>query len=305
MILRGINRSGFEYLPEAQFGVDELNAIDRDIDKILAWGANVVRLPFNQAWALRTSQYDPEPYLNRIERVIQRAAAQGAYTLLDLQWLDAVTPRGHLANGAENFVPPLPDLNSIELWRQLARRFAYEPAVLYDVFNEPHNPLIDDPMELVGITERRDLFRIGSRRVSMAEWQPWARHLVRVIREEHPTALIFVSGVDWGYDLEGFPIYGIDGVVYSSHVYPNKKKPWKRAFGNLARSIPVFVAEWGGGENDLDWGRELMLYLQELEIGWTAWSWTDHPRLTHAFPYYEPTAFGRLVRDGLETSTLS
>ena len=41
-------------------------------------------------------------------------------------------------------VAPTPDANSSVLWRTLAERYRDEPAVLFDLFNEPHDPLDDD-----------------------------------------------------------------------------------------------------------------------------------------------------------------
>ncbi|HEY7211234.1 MAG TPA: cellulase family glycosylhydrolase [Bryobacteraceae bacterium] len=279
ILLRGINRSGFEYnscadIPEAE------------LDHIASWGANIVRLPFNQDWALGS-----EAYREALDRVIAMAAARGMYTLLDLQWLDAVTPRGTLKNGRTNFVPPLPDLHSVELWRLLAARYREIPAVLYDIFNEPHDPLPDDPLRLAGI-----------RRIGRRIWHAWAARLVAAIRGENARALIFISGLDWGYDLSSFPLNGIENVVYSSHVYPHKKKTWEQAFGKPSRTHPVFIGEWGGTGADLLWGRQLVDYFDRLELGWTAWSWCDHPHLVKSG---EPTAFGKLVRARLLLESVS
>lgn len=132
----------------------------------------------------------------------------------------------------------------------------------------------------------------------MAEWQPWAAHLINAIRERNPGALIFVSGVDWGYDLRGLPLPDDTGVVYATHVYRSKRTGWDAAFGDLARMRPVFAAEWGGGDEDIAWGLELYRYLTALGVGWTAWSWSDDPRLVQAGGL-EATAFGNLVRTAL------
>jgi hypothetical protein len=298
VILKGVVRSGLEYsgsLQEAGITAEEIQ------EMTAAWGANVIRLPFNQEWALRKEGYDPEPYLAAIDFAIKHAAAGDAYTLLDLQWLDARTPRGTNNDGSINFVPPLPSVESVELWRQLAARYAREPAVLFDIFNEPHDAHPDDPVPLLGIGEDERTFPLKSRRVSMAEWQPWARHLIRAIREESPDAVILVSGVNWGYDLRGFPLPDVEGIVYSTHVYPNKGENWDEAFGRLAMARPVLVAEWGGGPDDLAWGARLADYLEAKGIGWTAWSWADVPRLVELplGPGYLPTQFGKLVRERL------
>jgi hypothetical protein len=56
-----------------------------------------------------------------MDQVISWAAALGAYTILDLQWLDAETVYGHLqqrdGKTSDNHVPPTPNSESILLWR--------------------------------------------------------------------------------------------------------------------------------------------------------------------------------------------
>jgi hypothetical protein len=128
----------------------------------------------------------------------------------------------------------------------------------------------------------------------MTEWAPWAELLVDAIRAEAPEALIFVSGTDWAYNLRGFPL-NREGLVYSTHVYPGMGEDWFGAFGFLAGHAPVFAGEFGGQECDLEWGRQLLAYFDELNIGWTAWSFADHPFLVSR-ETLQPTAFGELVR---------
>ena len=72
-----------------------------------------------------------ETYLRRIDQVIAWAAELGAYTLLDLQWL-------------VDHIAPLPDQQSPRLWRTLADRYHANPAVLYDLYNEPHDVAVAD-----------------------------------------------------------------------------------------------------------------------------------------------------------------
>lgn len=280
--LRGVVRSGLEYSPS----VEAAGITTAELDTIVAqWGANIIRLPFNQSWALARPGYDAEPYLASLDFVVREAASRGAYTLLDLQWLDAVTQRGK-----NNFVPPLPDELSILLWEQLAARYAGESSVLYDIFNEPHDPLPDDPIPLP-----------SGKRVTMRDWQPWAKRLIDAVRQNNPNALIFVSGVNWAYDLRGFPIPGREDVVYSTHVYRNKGSKWDASFGNLSATHPVFAAEWGCFPGDEEWGLDLLTYFERKNIGWTAWSWADQPHLIQAplAPDYLPTAFGRIVQAAL------
>jgi aryl-phospho-beta-D-glucosidase BglC (GH1 family) len=296
--LRGINRSGLEYAAGDGPGFfANAGFSKREFDEIAAWGGNVIRLPFNQARVL-DAELSTE-YLETIDRVISLAAERGSYTLLDLQWLDSLWPRGRLSSGELNFVPPLPNLASLEVWSKLAHRYCQETAVLYDLFNEPHDPLPDDDDDLNGIRPDGTLFPLRRRRVRFQEWNAWATHLTRAIRNQNRDALIFVSGVDWGYDLHHFPSPDLPGVVYSSHVYPNKTRSWRLAFGNLSKKAPVFIGEFGGFDEHLSWGQELLTYLDARQIGWAAWSWSDHPRLVNSRDGYRPTLFGELVRNSL------
>lgn len=321
VLLRGVNRSGLEYAQaSATRGFLEAASLSEDdIETIVrVWGANVIRLPFTQDLVLHGPGRDA--YLAALDQAVAWAAARGAYTLLDLQWIDAETPRGVGQDGSINRVPALPDAGSVEVWRRLASHFRDAPSVLFDLFNEPHDPLFDDLTPLEGVGEGGAIVRLPSRHVGMAEWQPWAHLLVRTIREQHPRAVVFVSGVAWAFDLRGFPLRDARGrplpdLVYSTHVYPwsrtglvrlrSYEAEWTEAFGRLAETEAVFVGEWGGTDAGrgahLAWGRRLEAYMRERGIGWTAWSWADWPFLVADCRAcnYEPTAFGAIVKDAL------
>jgi endoglucanase len=313
VLLRGVNRSGLEYAePDARGFLESAGISESEIAHVVRdWKANIIRLPFNQDWALNgRGSLSAAAYLGAIDQVIFWASRAGAYTVLDLQWLDAENLHGLNADGTYNRVPSLPTTDSIAVWTLLARRYRAEPAVLFDVFNEPHDPMRDDTGALEGIREDGTTFPLKRRRVAMTEWQPWARHLVQAIRDPHPGSLIFVSGVRWAYDLRGMPLTIGAGsrevfpnLVYGTHVYPwgGSTLSWSEAFGHLSRSAPVFVLEWGGGTPHVGWGETFVRYARKLGIGWTAWSWSDRPRLVvdAQAQRYEPTDFGRLVRRSL------
>ena len=77
--------------------------------------------------------------------------------------------------------------------------------------------------------------------------------------------------------------------------------PREWSLGHLSRTVPVFVAEWGGGPEHVRWGETLIRYLRRLDIGWAAWSWSDYPRLVvnAQAQMWDPTAFGHVVRRAL------
>ena len=295
ILLRGLNRSGLEYSDPDEQGFLSGASISRAEIQVITqnWRANIIRLPFNQDFALRgRAGRTGEEYMQALDQVIFWASMFGAYILLDLQWLDVERIYG----GNRNFVAPLPNTESIDLWSTLARRYRDEPAVLYDLFNEPHDRLPDDPWPLNkpdGTT-----YPASQMRVTMNEWQPWARAFTQAIRNENADALVFIGGTNWAYDLGGMPVDGLDNVIYSTHVYPNKGTDWDNVFGDLSESVPVFAGELGGTDSpeELEYVRRLLDYLQQKEIGFTAWSWIDQPNL---ITRYTPTAFGQLIQRSL------
>ena len=307
VLLRGVNRSGLEYTPAgsdgflaaARFTEDEMREIVR------SWRCNIIRLPFNQQWALCGNDgHSAGEYLAAIDQVISWAAALGAYTILDLQWLDAETVYGHVRDrdgeARDNHVAPAPNPESILLWRTLAERYRDEPAVLFDILNEPHDRLEDDACPLYEIDPKGRVIETNHDGVGAREWVRWAERLVAEIRALRPEGIVIVGGVDWAFDLRGVRI-DAPNIVYSTHIYANRKpSDWHKGMGGSGE-VPVFVGEWGGTEEDLEFGKKLTGTMRELGVGWTAWSWVDEPKLTqppHA-PHYDPTRFGELVRNEL------
>lgn len=310
VLLRGVNRSGLEYsepneggfLSAARITQDEIREI------VVGWHANILRIPFNQDWCLNgRGLHSAEEYLTSLDQVIAWTAELGAYTILDLQWLDADTVYGttmHPKQGrAANHVPPTPDAVSIELWRTLAARYRDESAVIFDLLNEPHDALEDDPHPLNLVGSDGNIAPSNETRLTAREWSKWATLLEDGVREIKPDGIIIVGGVDWAFDLSGVAV-NAPNLVYSTHIYSNRRrKDWSKALGRH-REIPIFVGEWGGTEQDLEFGASLASEMRSLGLGWTAWSWEDVPHLVEApgAPAFNPTPFGALVRNELRSS---
>ncbi len=274
---------------------------------IAVWHANVIRLPFNQDWCLRgRNGHSAEEYLASIDHVISWAAGLGAYTILDLQWLDADTAYGYTQDENQmkrpNYVAPTPNRDTLLLWRILAERYRDEPAVLFDILNEPHDPLADDFLPIHLVAADGEILDTGGRSVGPEEWVPWATLLTAEVRKIRVNGIILVAGVDWAFDLRHIHI-DAPNIVYSAHIYPNRKPAhWWKAVGRWSH-VPIFVAEWGGQGDDCEFGRKLARLMRQRSIGWSAWSWVDYPRLVlpPRAPAYQPTLFGELVRNELRT----
>ncbi len=228
---------------------------------IKQWQANVIRLPFNQDWVMNDENYN-----NKLDQVIGWIEQYGAYVILDLQWQDDQVR-----------IPPIPNSEAVDMWKKLAERYKNDPAVLYDIHNEAHDVTID-------------------------EWRNRAIEIIEGIRSVHPRSLILVSGLNWASDVREWAANPLpyENIVYSVHCYPwwGGRNAWDQNFGDYADQLPMFVGEFGGYGEHLSWGKELLAYLRQKKLGWTAWSWVDDPHLT-GDDRRTPTEFGNLVRQVL------
>ena len=225
------------------------------------WKAQIIRIPFNQEWIMNDQAYN-----NFLDQVVGWIISNDAYVLLDLQWQNTTVQ-----------IPPIPDEEAIDMWKILAARYKNNSGVLYDIHNEAHD-------------------------TSWEAWRARASEIIEGIRSVHDKALIFVSGLDWAYDLRGWGQQPLPytNIVYSTHPYPFKGEPWAwdKYFGDYVDDFPVFAGEFGGSDDDLTWGRQLLAYFNGKKMGWTAWSWSNQPYLTEP-DRRTATAFGNLVRSAL------
>ena len=142
--LRGVNVSSTEYACAENFGVaDDYLAAEPAASNtaaaIASWGANAVRIPLNEDCWLNTSlpagdPYGGAPYQQAIENLVSDLNAHGLYAILDLHW---TAPGSQTALEQQ----PMPDMDhSPAFWTSVATTFKSNPAVVFDLFNEPFDP---------------------------------------------------------------------------------------------------------------------------------------------------------------------
>jgi hypothetical protein len=109
---------------------------------IAGWKANAVRLPLNEAsWLGLTVTYndgstasaDPSgDYQATVIASVKAANAAGLYVILDLHW----NAPGNFAPVTQN--PFMDSDHSLDFWTSIANAFKDNPAVLFELFNEPY-----------------------------------------------------------------------------------------------------------------------------------------------------------------------
>lgn len=287
-VLRGVNFSGLQYrqhhwgtpdVPSlASHTWREAAGITQDrIREIAGWGARIIRLPINQGWVLNgVAGKNGLDYLADIDQIVDWAADEGMYTLLELHLLDDRLLR------TQSQTQPMPDNLSLPFWAILANRYRTDPAVIYDLCNEPHKPRQDEwtlyKTAYGGYVPASDAGWIEL-------WHEWARQIERVIHHASPDAVIFVSGIGgpcFAASLRSMPVpvppfsvrmlRHLPNAVYSCHIYYKEQddrdgvddssgnrgtkdaKDWFYWFGfeRLRRMCPIFLGEFGAEPRDFN-----------------------------------------------------
>lgn len=302
--LRGVNVPSLDWSP---VGENVLQSIDVALGP---WNANVIRVPLTQdlwfgSYRGTKSADGGEAYRKLVDSVVQKISNKNCYVLLDLHWSNAGTWGKNVGQHK------MPDENSIVFWKDFAARYANNPAVLFDLYNEPFGVTWDVWKNGGAVEEDNGKLTYKS---------PGMQALLNTVRATGAKNVVIAGGLDWGYDLTGIMSgYALsdktgNGIVYGSHIYP-WKKDWDKHVTPVVAKHPVFVGEvgtkpWEEGHPPHEnvytesWAPEVMAYMDRHKLHWTAWSLhpTANPCLITGWDYTPTAYWGRYVKAALATN---
>ncbi|MCL6620630.1 MAG: glycoside hydrolase family 5 protein [Syntrophobacterales bacterium] len=266
-ILRGVTLRGLERAAPHQ-GAFPVPVSPEEAALLRAWGATAVRLPLAQDLALEgRGEAEGEDYLEALDAAVEAAAAAGLYTIVQLSLLSSVLPT-HRGPGGASYDPPLPDPGSLDFWGILARRYAHEPAVLFQLFGSPHDPGPGDAT---------------ARLLPRVTWPVWRNHLLAMLgelRREHPRAVVLAPGL--AGDLSGFPLRYSDGsqvanLIYGLELSASGGQEAVRRLLQTGRRQPAAVLGWRAVPLESRQVQALSPRLAQAGIHWLAAHWTEEP----------------------------
>ncbi len=154
VVLRGVNETGSEYeclVGDSVWDSSSLPNGNSDYQTVVngmvnTWHANVVRIPLNEDCWLDVPSSTPPPaatsgtnYQTAIENFVTAANAAGLVAEVDLHVGGGPELVKKNSNIIDNF--PAMDTNySLQFWESVAQTFANNPAVLFNLTNEPEFP---------------------------------------------------------------------------------------------------------------------------------------------------------------------
>ena len=293
--LLGVNRSGTEYACIQGWGIFDGPNDAASVAAMAAWHINAVRIPLNEDCWLDingvNSAYAGANYRTAIQSYVTLLHQYGLYAILDLHWN---APGTAPATGQQE----LPDADhSPAFWSSVASLYKGDPAVLFDLYNEPHD--VSWSCWLNGCS-------VGSPAWTAAGMQS----LVDAVRATGASQPIMVGGLAWSNDLSGWlanrPSDSANALVASFHNYNfNICDPtcWNATVAPLAGQMPVVTGELG--ENDCAHGYidQYMAWADAHGISYLGWTWdtwdcANGPALISNYDG-TPTAFGIGFRDHL------
>jgi hypothetical protein len=309
VVLRGVNVSGTEFAciqggtPSSRgwsiYGGQPL-ADPATFRAVAGWRANAVRVPLNEDCWLGINGVNPvfggASYRAAIAAEVAAIHAAGLYAVLDLHWS---APGSFAAYGQQSMADAE---HSPAFWSSVATAFKDDPAVVFDLFNEPFFYYIapGGPDQwtcwLRGCTQTTVLThgQVGPDGQSTPyqvdhTWQSAGmQQLVDAVRRTGATQPVIAKGVDWGNDLAGWashrPVDPQGQLIAGWHSYPGQpcavSSCWDSVIAPLAAQVPVLVGETG----DSSAGTQTYLpsflpWADSQNLSYFAWTWNvwDHP----------------------------
>lgn len=237
--LTGMSSHGMQWYPHF--------ASEGAIRTTAEYGANLFRV------AMYTDEggYLSKPSVaDQVEKSVDAAISLDMYTIIDWHILFDNNPLDHVEEAKAFFA-------------RMAERYKGNPAVLYEICNEPNG----DDVTWAG------------------QVKPYAEQVIPVIRAIDADAIILVGSGTWSQDIHHAADDPLDAnnVMYTLHFYAGTHTQWLRDRIDyaLSKGAPIFVSEWGTSAADGSGGvfleeAQLWLdFLQERGISWANWSLCD------------------------------
>src|SRR5919198_22695 len=287
--LRGVNRSGTQYACAEGWGIFDGPSSDASLDAMKAWGINAVRVNGNEDCWLAINgvkaAYSGQNYITALVDYVRRINAHGMYVIFDLHHS---APGTQLATGQQTMADRD---HSDAYWASVAATFKDDPAVLFDLYNEPHPDSNHDS------TAAWTCVRDGGSCPGVSFTAAGSQEMLNAVRGAGASNVVLVGGPQYAGDVDKWTQYVPSDpqhqLAASIHIYyQTPSNPewapcdylscWDTTMATLAATTPIVIGELGEHDcnTDLIDGTalspqqpSLLSWADQHGISYLAWSW--------------------------------
>ena len=296
--LRGVDCDGLEFsnTGEGPPGGNGGNTTTMASEAVTAWHSTIIRLPLNQDFWFGCGGANQANYQGYVSSVVNYCSGQGVYVILDLHWSGESSAAsapcgGGWGNAANTKQQAMADANGVTFWSSVAAAYANNPAVIFDLYNEPYDQGNDNP----GTTDTTgyNTWLKGGTLGGASFSTPGMQALLNAVRATGANNVCLLGGLHWCANLAGLPASSVtntgNGVMFAAHIYGTNdgfsSTNWTTDVPTaLTNSYPVFVGEYGpdatcppssGDMSSFDSGFFTWIMNTSGIVGATAWSLTS------------------------------
>ncbi|HEX6538953.1 MAG TPA: cellulase family glycosylhydrolase [Candidatus Dormibacteraeota bacterium] len=273
VVLRGVDRSGTEYACVQGWGLFDGPSDAASVQAIKSWGTNAVRVPLNEDCWLGINgvpaAFAGSNYITAIVNYVNLLNQNGLYAILDLHWS---APGSTKATGQQ----PMPDQDhSPAFWTSVASTFKGNPAVVFDLFNEPY------PDNNGDTAAAWSCWKNGGTCSGVSYQVAGMQELVTTVRNAGAPNVIMLGGVQYSNALDGWlanePSDPRAQTAASFHNYNfnacSSTTCWNNVIAPLARSVPVITGEFGENDTAGTFMTSWMSWADSEGVSYLAWTW--------------------------------
>ena len=270
--LHGVDRSGGEYMCVQGTGdVFDGPSDAASVAAMASWNINAVRVPLNEDCWLGINGASPGGaiYQTAIENYVSLLNSYGLYAILDLHWS---APGTTLATGQE----PMPDQsNSPAFWASVATAFKSDPAVIFDLFNEPYPDSNQDTRAAW------ECVLDGGTCPGVSYTAAGMQELLNDVRATGATNVVMSPGVQYTNTLDDWLQYEPSDPVHqlaaSFHGYNfnicTTASCWNSELAPVAAQVPLISGEIGEDDQADTYIDAYMAWADSRGVSYLAWTW--------------------------------
>ncbi len=311
--LLGVNRSGGEFMCVQGYGVFDGPVDDAAVGAIADWKANAVRIPLNEECWLGLSNVEPQyagaNYISAVKDLVARVEAHGMTPIVELHW----TYGQYSGNSAgcsdvhATCQKPMPGAQyTPSFWSSVAGTFKDDPAVAFDLFNEPYPDRATSD-----VTDAWKCWRDGGTCPGIGYEVAGMQNLVDAVRGAGAKNVILAGGLAYSNDLSQWLTYRptdpAGNLVAAYHVYNfntcANESCWNSTLAPVAAQVPLVAGEIGENTCSHGFVDQVMKWFDDRNLSYLGWTWntwdcSSGPSLISDYDG-TPTAYGTGLRDHL------